>query len=151
MTAAVTHTGAGVSPITPDPGTAQDYTVPVTYTVATADGITQDYTVTVTVAPLVTITGTIADPGVPLLIFSGVPSSPVSAGYPVEITLSGSVTVASWYVEITGPGSFTGTPIPPDKYTFTVPAGSSGFYSVNVIVTMDYVDYYSGSFALTVN
>lgn len=42
------HSGANVQPVS---GTAQDFTVPVTYTVTAADGSTSAYTVTVLVAP----------------------------------------------------------------------------------------------------
>ncbi|MBR2567113.1 MAG: S-layer homology domain-containing protein [Paenibacillus sp.] len=44
----ITHTGASVSP---NNGSAQNFTNPVTYTVTAADGTTQNYEVTVTVKP----------------------------------------------------------------------------------------------------
>ncbi|WP_127534445.1 DUF4073 domain-containing protein, partial [Paenibacillus kobensis] len=44
----ITHTGASVSP---NSGTVQNFTNPVTYTVTAADSTTQQYTVTVTVTP----------------------------------------------------------------------------------------------------
>jgi hypothetical protein len=46
MTTSIAHTGVSISP---DNGTAANFTNPVTYTVTAADGSTQDYTVTVTV------------------------------------------------------------------------------------------------------
>ncbi len=47
LTPTIAHTGASVSP---DSGTAKDFTNPVTYTVTAADSTTQEYVVTVTVA-----------------------------------------------------------------------------------------------------
>ncbi|MEI6079707.1 MAG: hypothetical protein WCQ53_03610, partial [bacterium] len=47
LTPSITHTGTGIAPAL---GTAQDFSLPITYTVTAEDGSTQDYTVTVTVA-----------------------------------------------------------------------------------------------------
>jgi hypothetical protein len=150
MTAAVTHTGVSISP---NPATAQNYTLPVIYTVTAADGTSQTYTVTVTEKPGAAITAEILDPIIADLTFGMSPVS-ISAGGTVIITLSKSVTVTDWYVEITGPESCTFTtnsfitatpqspPPPPDPWPL-------GFYNVNVIATVGGVDY-SGSFALIV-
>ncbi|MFC4598798.1 S-layer homology domain-containing protein, partial [Cohnella hongkongensis] len=48
LTPTITHTGASISP---NSGTAQNFTNPVTYTVTAADGSTQNYVVTVNIAP----------------------------------------------------------------------------------------------------
>jgi hypothetical protein len=141
MTAAVTHTGVSIYP---DPGTARSYAGSVTYAVTAADGTTQEYIVTVTEEPGVTITGTIADPAIPVLTFN-ISMVSISVGDPVTITLSGGSVTTPWYIGITGPVVFTAF-----TGTFTVPIGTpSGFYNVNVIATVGGVDY-SGSFALIV-
>jgi hypothetical protein len=144
MTAAVTHTGDSIGP---NPGAPRSYAGPVTYTVTAADGTTQDYTVMVTEAPGATITGTIADPGIPVLTFSA-SSLSVSAGVPVTITLGDGSVTATWYIGITGPVPSSPITYAGAAYTFTL--ADPGFYSVNVIATVGGIDY-SGSFALIVN
>jgi hypothetical protein len=139
MTATVSHTGASISP---DPAVAADYSGGKTYTVTAVDGSTQAYTVTVNAAPGITISG-ISVEGLSALTFSGVPSS-VAPGAPINVTLSGGVTVDGWYIEITGPSAST-----VNAGAFSAPL-TPGFYNINVIATVGAVDY-SGSFALIVD
>jgi hypothetical protein len=99
----------------------------------------------VNVAPGITISG-ITVAGLNALSFGGGPnpSVPVAAPASITITISGGVTVSSWYIEVNSPAGST----PYTAASFTAPA-SPGFYSVNVIATVNGVDY-SGSFGLTV-
>jgi hypothetical protein len=85
----------------------------------------------------------ITDAALSALIFDNPPSS-VSVSSSITITINGDVPVDDWYIDMTGPGAF----IPVTMDTFTVP-NTPGFYNVNVIATVDGVDY-SGSFGLIV-
>jgi hypothetical protein len=129
-----------------------DYTNPVTYTVTAEDSTTEDYEVTVNVAPGITI-NTITNPSLSKLTFTGGLTSlstvTVTPSTSITISLTNaasvSVTASAWRIDISGrkddiPHSTT--------YTFTAPA-TRGFYNVNVLATVDGIDY-SGSFGLIV-
>jgi hypothetical protein len=131
--------------ISPDPATPHNYTGPVTYMVTAEDGSTATYTVTVTGRPGITISGSITVEGFTALTFSSAPSSPVNANSPITIEISGG-TVSNWYIDINDsvtPTGFDGTTV-----TFNAPS-RAGFYNVNVIATVNDVDY-SGSFGIIV-
>ena len=141
MTATATHTGASISP---NPETAPSYAAPVDYTVTAEDGTTKSYTVRVNEGPGITIGGITVD-GLGVLTFGGVPSS-VAQGVSITIAIIEGVTPDSWYVEINGPVTQTGSTT--NTVTFTAPS-TPGFYNVNVIATVGGVDY-SGSFGMIV-
>jgi hypothetical protein len=139
LSAMVSHTGASISP---DPAVAKNYTSPVTYTVKAEDETTRNYSVTVKFHEI-TITG-ITVKGLSALSFGGLPASPVAANTPITITIDGGATVSGWYINVNkGPVSTTSS-----TGSFTAPA-DPGFYNVNVIATVEGVDY-SGSFGITV-
>jgi hypothetical protein len=154
MTASITHAGVTVtSPAgaaqsgSPAIFTGQDFTTDKTYTITAADGSTQTYTVTVnTSSPGITVNVE----GLSALAFSGLPPG-VTPGLMVTLTISGGVTPDAWYVDINGPVSSTpGSNAEGEAFvTFGTPT-TEGFYNVNVIATVDGVDY-SGSFGLTVS
>jgi hypothetical protein len=142
MTASASHTGVSISP---EPATPRSYAGPVSYTISAADGSTETYTVTVKERQGVAISGIIVE-GLPVLGFDGLPSSPVDVSGAITITIGGGVRVSDWYIEVNGPNSSAPTIHTADS--FTAPA-VPGFYNVNVIVTVDGVNY-SGSFVITV-
>jgi hypothetical protein len=140
----VTHSGASIAPAA---GTAWGSAPsPHTYTVTAEDGTTEDYSVTVSPAPGITISGITVE-GLTALTFTSTPALPanVSPNTSITITISGG-TVSGWYIEVSGGASATQTH---NTNTFNAPL-NPGFYNVNVIATVDGVDY-SGSFGLIVN
>jgi hypothetical protein len=134
-TVILNHNGAST---TPPAGTAWGSVSLKDYTVTAEDGTTQAYTVNI--KPGIDIGG-IVDPSIPVLTFSGIPPN-VNAGQPITIAISGG-TVEKWYIDISGPINST-----ENAGGFNAPA-TQGFYIVNVIATVDGVDY-AGSFPLTV-
>ena len=140
----VTHSGTSINPPL---GTAWGSSAsPHTYRVTAVDGSYLDYAVTANAAPGITISGITVE-GLYALTFSGVPAS-VVPGDPITITISGGVTVSSWYICIND-GSVASTGSTTSTVTFNAPA-TRGFYNVNVFATVGDVDY-SGSFALIVD
>ncbi|MDR3146913.1 MAG: DUF5018 domain-containing protein [Treponema sp.] len=140
LKATVSHTGISISP---DPAAVTDYTAPVAYRVTAANGSSATYTVTVKEAPGITISG-ISVSDFNALTFKGVPASPVPG--PVTVTIAiveSGVTVNDWFIEITR--GQTETRVSSNTFTLSNP----GSYSVNVIATVDGIDY-SGSFGLMV-
>jgi hypothetical protein len=143
MTASASYDGASISP---DPATARDYTTPVAYKVTAADGSEETYAVTVNVDSGITIGGiTVAE--LTGLTFSKVPTTSVTVNTPITINISGGVTPTAWHVDINGP--VTPTSPPGATFKFNAP-GTPGFYNINVIATVDGIDY-SGSFGLIVD
>jgi hypothetical protein len=138
----LSHTGASYSP-----GGSQNFsnseTTPVIYTVTAEDTTSRNYQVTVIKRGIV-ITG-IANEALSSFSFSGVSSS-VTAGDTITIEIEG-VTVTAWHIDMNGVIS-TSSGIPPNRVAFAAPL-VPGFYNVNVIATVDGVDY-SGSFGLIV-
>jgi hypothetical protein len=139
MTATASHTGASIDP---DPATARSYAAPVAYTVTSAAGASETYTVTVIGSKGITIGVTVE--GLAALSFEGLPALPVAANTPIAVAISGGVTVSSWYINVNRGNTVTTF----TTGSFTAPA-AAGFYNVNVIATVDGVDY-SGSFGITV-
>jgi hypothetical protein len=142
MTASATHTGASISP---DPASSRSYANPVEYTVTAEDGSQATYTVTVTAASGITIRGITVE-GLAALTFSGAPSSPVTPGASVTITISGDTAVTTWYVDINGP--VTPTASTANTVIFAAPS-TPGFYNVNAIAVVNGIPY-SGFLGLIV-
>jgi hypothetical protein len=101
----------------------------------------------VNAAPGITISG-IANQDLSALTFTGAPSSPVTLGTTITITISGTVTVSSWYIDANGAG-VTPTGSTTNTVTFNAPGTPPGFYNVNVFAIIGGV-LYSGSFGMSV-
>jgi hypothetical protein len=114
---------------------SQTVTVQPEYT----GGAAKTYTVTVKYGDGINVNG-ITNAGIPVITFSGVPSS-VSPG--TAITITTGETVTAWHITVDGPLSYTHT-----TAAFSAPA-VNGFYTVNVIATINGIPY-SGSFSLMV-
>jgi hypothetical protein len=140
-TVALSHSGAS---ITSPAGMAWNSPAgSKTYTVTAEDGATQEYTVTVVIEP--GIAGGIVDPSIPIITFDDVPLSVTEEGE-ITITINGE-TVNDWYIDINGKIEISNSTA--NAATFKAPA-TSGFYNVNVIATVDGIDY-AGSFTLKIN
>jgi hypothetical protein len=129
----IVHTGASISP---NNGTAQDFTDPVTYTVTAADSTTQSYTVTVTVAanPAKAITAfSFADPAATGTVNETDKTIAITVPYETDVTALAPTIVHS------------GASISPnnevaqdftDPVTYTVTAADSTTQSYTVTVTV---------------
>jgi hypothetical protein len=132
MTASATHSGALISP---DPGSARDYSAPVDYTVTSEDGTTASYTVTVTVA---------LNSAKAITAFTI--STPVSAAGTIDEdlkTITVNVPYGTNVTAMTASASYTGAslgPAPglatnyaaPVNYTVIAADGSQATYTVTV-------------------
>ncbi|GBU27104.1 hypothetical protein R84B8_00627 [Treponema sp. R8-4-B8] len=132
LTPTVTHIGASYIPTG-----AQNFTVPVTYTVTAHDNSTQDYTVTVTVAP---IGGT-----APTITTASLPNGVVGTAYNQTLTANGDTPI-TWTLDggtlptglsITG-NAITGTPTTAATSTFTVKAtNAAGSVTKQLSITIN--------------
>ena len=125
----ISHTGASINPN----GVAQDFNVPVTYTVTAADTTTQDYTVNVTVAS--SSSKAITD-----FVLAGVDAT--ISGTNINVTVPSGTDISSIAPTITytgvsvnpGSGVLQDFSVGPVTYTVTAADTSTQNYTVNVTV-----------------
>ncbi|KGK28681.1 S-layer family protein, partial [Cellulophaga sp. E6(2014)] len=128
LSPSITHTGVSISPAT---GAAQDFSIPVSYTVTAADGTTQVYSVTVT-APALS-----SDKDITLFIINGEVVNNPSSAFTITLPAGTDVTTLSPTIVHEGNSISPASGVPQDfsspvSYTVTAADGTTQVYSVTV-------------------